>query len=557
MSKKELIKQKIQDEKQKLKDNTDKVKDKVMANRSAEILSVFAKHNFYVNGFDPRELRTTLEDLGPTYVKIGQIMSSRSDILPQSYCKELEKLRTHVEPLEASVVRQVIEEETGKKIEELYSEFRDDPLGSASIAQAHFGVLLDGTKVVTKVQRPNIAEMMRKDFVQLRKLASAVNIATDADEAGSTVDFMSVISELEKVTNEELDFRVEADNTRTFREQCIVDDREITCPRIIDDISTERILTMTFVDGCTVADRETIDAAGWDRVEIGKAIIDNYMHQVLDVGIFHGDPHQGNIMVTNGVPCWIDFGMIGRLSDKQLGVLEEMLSAVLKKDPETLTDACLAVGEVRGKVNKAKLTEDISALLERYASFKSLTELDLGHVLSDLTATMKEHHIAMPGGYTMLARSLITIEGVIKDLCPELNVLEFLSKKMIARARANFDLREKVGEVLKELADTGTKAVHLPGTVFSVLQSLSKGRLKINFELTGYEEVLKKTNFTVKNVLLAVFSCVLFSGSCRLCTTNIKPEIDGVPVVAIIGFVISIALAIFTIYSFSKRKEDQ
>lgn len=543
---------------EKTKENvTDKVKDKVMANRSAEILSVFAKHNFYVNGFDPRELRTTLEDLGPTYVKIGQIMSSRSDILPEDYCRELEKLRAHVEPLDASVVKKVIEEETGKSIAELYSEFRDEPIGSASIAQAHYGVLLDGTKVVTKVQRPNVAEMMRKDFVQLKKLASAVNIATDADEAGRSVDFMSVISELERVTNEELDFRIEANNTREFREQCITDDNEITCPQIIDSISTERILTMTFVDGCTVADRDTIDAAGWDRVRIGKAIIENYMHQVLDAGLFHGDPHQGNIMVTNGVPCWIDFGMIGRLTDRMIDVLQEMLTAVLKKDPETLTDACLAVGEVHGKVNKAKLSDDIGALLERYASFKSLTDLDLGHVLSDLTKTMAEYRITMPGEYTMLARSLITIEGVIKDLCPELNVLEFLSKNMIARARANFDLRKKVGEVLKGIADTGTKAVHLPGTLFTVLQSLSKGRLKINFELTGYEEVMKRINFTVKNVLLAVFSCVLFSGSCRLCTTNIKPAIDGVPVVALAGFVISIALAIFTIYSFSKRKDDQ
>ena len=546
------------DKLKKIKDEvTDKVKDKVMANRSAEILSVFAKHNFYVNGFDPRELRTTLEDLGPTYVKIGQIMSSRSDILPENYCKELEKLRTQVDPLDAAEIKRVIEEETGKKIEELYSEFRDEPLGSASIAQAHYGVLLDGTKVVTKVQRPNVADMMRKDFVQLKKLASAVNIATDADEAETSVDFMSVIRELEKVTEEELDFRVEAENTRLFRDRCIDDDGEITCPRIIDEISTEKILTMTFVDGCTVADRETIDAAGWDRVRIGEAIIDNYMHQVLDVGVFHGDPHQGNIMVTNGVPCWIDFGMIGKLTDKQLDVLQEMLTAVLKKDTETLTDASLAVGEVRGKVNKAKLSDDINALLERYASFKSLTELDLGRLLSDLTKTMGEHHIAMPGEYTMLARSLITIEGVIKDLCPELNVLDFLSQKMIARARANFSLRSKVGEILKELSDTGSKAIHLPGTIFTVMQSLSKGRLKINFELTGYDEVLGRIDFTVKNVLLAAFSCVLFSGSCRLCTTDIKPEIDGVPVVALAGFVISVAMAIFTVYNLSRKKKDQ
>ena len=186
--------------------------------RSIEILGVFAKHNYYVNGFTPSELRTTLEDLGPTYVKIGQIMSSRTDILPESYCRELEKLRSDVKPLPASEARRVIEEETGQKIEDLYSEFRDEPLGSASIAQAHYGVLKDGTRVVTKVQRPKIASMMRRDFAMLKKLANAVNIAGEADDETQVVDLKAVISEFEKVSNEELDFRIEANNTRTFKE---------------------------------------------------------------------------------------------------------------------------------------------------------------------------------------------------------------------------------------------------------------------------------------------------------------------------------------------------
>ena len=143
--------------------------------RAAVILGIFAKHNFYANGLTPYELRTTLEDLGPTYVKIGQIMSSRTDLLPKAYCTELEKLRSSVQPLPAETVRAVIESESGKAIDEIYSEFRDKPLGSASIAQAHYGVLRDGTKVVTKVQRPGIAEMMRDDFVLLKKLAEVCN----------------------------------------------------------------------------------------------------------------------------------------------------------------------------------------------------------------------------------------------------------------------------------------------------------------------------------------------------------------------------------------------
>ena len=225
----------------------EELKDKT---RSAEILGVFAKHNFYVNGFTPEELRTTLEDLGPTYVKIGQIMSSRTDMLPESYCKELEKLRTEVKPLDAAIARQVIEQETGRHIDEIYAEFRDEPLGSASIAQAHYGVLLDGTRVVTKVQRPHIADMMRKDFVLLKRLAGMIGAAS---QSGGVVDLKSVLSELEKVTEEELDFRVEAENTRKFRAECLSDHSVISCHTIIDDLTTERILTMTFVDGYSIS----------------------------------------------------------------------------------------------------------------------------------------------------------------------------------------------------------------------------------------------------------------------------------------------------------------
>ena len=190
--------------------------------RGAEILAVFAKHNFYANGFTPEELRTTLEDLGPTYVKIGQIMSSRVDMLPERYCKELEKLRQNVKELDPELARAVIEQETGKKIDEIYQEFRDKPLGSASIGQAHYAVLKDGTKVVTKVQRPLIADMMRKDFVLLKKLGKTINMISDTDDdSEQMIDLVSVIDELEKVTNEELDFRVEAENTRFFKENCI------------------------------------------------------------------------------------------------------------------------------------------------------------------------------------------------------------------------------------------------------------------------------------------------------------------------------------------------
>lgn len=531
-----------------------KVKENLKdSRRSAEILGVFARHNFYVNGFTPEELRTTLEDLGPTYIKIGQIMSSRFDLLPEAYCRELEKLRSDVSPLDPEFVREVILRETGKCMGEIYREFHDEPLGAASIAQAHYGVLLDGTKVVTKVQRPMVADMMRKDFILLKKLAGMIGMAGEADETQSTIDFGAVIRELEKVTEEELDFRIEADNTRKFRELCIEDEIIVSCPEIIDELTTERMLTMTYVDGYSISHADRVDADGYDRKAIGEALLSNYLHQVLDAGVFHGDPHQGNIMISDGVPYWIDFGMMGRISDERISNIQDLVLALFQQDTEALTNAVLALGKINGKINKAKLTDDVDGLIAKYMSAKNPLNIDAGILLSDVTDILKAHRISVPGELTMLIRSLVTLEGVLVSFCPELNFFDYLVKKLIQRAKENFDVKEQLTAALESLAVNGLRAARLPGLASDVLRNLVKGRLKISFELTGYEEPLRLLGETLRYVILAVFACVLFSGSCTLCTTGIQPQANGVPVVAMIGFIVSIAMASFTIKGMVKR----
>ena len=522
--------------------------------RSAEIFGVFAKHKFYVNGFTPEEMKTTLEDLGPTYVKIGQIMSSRTDLLPEAYCRELSGLRARVNPLDPAVARSVIERETGKKIDELFREFRDEPLGSASIAQAHYAVTKDGTPVVVKVQRPLVAETMREDFVLLKKIASLVNVTRDTESLSDLVDLKSVIRELEKVTEEELDFRVEAANARLFRENCIEDPAVVSCPGIIDGMSTEKILTMTYVDGYPVGDGERIERDGYDRVAVGKAILENYMHQVLDVGIFHGDPHPGNILFAGGVPTWIDFGMIGRVSEQYLSTFQDIVFALLEKDAEELTNAALNIGIAPKTLNKARLVEDVEAFVDKYTSVKDLARLDVSAALTDLIDVMNAHHISMPGEYTMLMRSLVTIEGTMETLCPELDLFDFLAKKMIRRAREGLNLKESLLSAVETLASSGRKAVRLPAMAFGILRNLSKGKLKINLELNGNEDFIRDLNALVRSSLLVVFSAVLFSGAVRLATTAIEPRINGIPLVSLLGFVVAVAMAVYAFLRMTKLK---
>ena len=533
-----------------------KAMEKAKKTRAAEILAIFAKHNFYAGGFTPVELRTTLEDLGPTYVKIGQIMSSRVDVLPESYCKELENLRQNVKELDPEIARAVIEQETGKKIDELFLEFRDKPLGSASIGQAHFAILKDGTPVVAKVQRPLVAEMMREDFKLLKKLAGIVNTVSEADEdSEQMVDLLSVIEELEKVEDEELDFRVEAENTRFFKENCIDDEEKITCPTVIDELTTERLFTMTFVDGYSISKRDRLIEQGYDPVKIGSVILDNYLHQVLDVGTFHGDPHQGNIMVSHGKPVWIDFGMIGRITDADVNLIQSLILSLIEQDMDALVNAIMSMGASSPQTNRSKLVEDADVMFEKYMNVTNLNELDLSVLLTEITDLAAKHHISMPGKYTMLVRSIATIEGVLEQLCPELNLFQQITDRLLERMKKNFDVNQELLNAGKDVLELSKKVSKMPGLAYDALNNAVKGRLKLQFELTGYEEILKSLNDTTRSVVLALFACVLFIGSCILSTADIHPKTpDGQPLVAAAGLIFSIALAVFTIKHMTKKK---
>lgn len=517
--------------------------------RSAEIFAVFAAHNFYADGFTPEELRTTLEDLGPTYVKIGQIMSSRVDLLPESYCKELEKLRQNVKELDPALARAVIEQETGRKIEDIYSEFRDEPIGSASIGQAHYGVLKDGTKVVTKVQRPFIAELMAKDFILLKNLAKGLNVISEGNEnKDDMIDLLSVIEELEKVTNEELDFRVEAQNTRFFKENCIDDEEVISCPTVIEELTSERLFTMTFVDGCSISKKEKLEAEGCDLMEIGHAIIDNYAHQVLDIGTFHADPHQGNIMVSNKKPYWIDFGMIGHLTQGDISVIQQFILSLLEMDVDSFVNALTSLGAASAKTNRNKLVEDLDVFMSKYMNVTSVADLNMTVLFDEIVTLADRHHISLPGRFTMLVRSIATIEGVIEELCPELNLFEIISKKLMDRAKETFDLGQTLLTAGKDALELGKKAARIPVLAFDTLSNLVKGRMKINLELTGYDELLKRTENIVRYIIYAMFSCVLFFGSCILATADIQPKTEGgTPLIAVVGILFSIVLGIYTV----------
>ena len=356
--------------------------------RLEEILSVIRKHNLVKNGLTPEILRHILEDLGPTFLKIGQIMSSRGDFLPTEYCEELELLRADVKPLDIDTIKKEIENELGAPIDKLFKSIDEKPLGSASIAQVHAAILPDGRKVVIKVQRPYVADMMMKDFALLSKAARMAKISP----VNQTVDFDMLVQELKEVSINELDFRIEAETTMEFARN-MEGIKYVTCPIIEEAYTTQRVMTMSFVDGFSIGNREKLDKEGYDRKEVATKLVNNFLKQVLDDGLFHADPHQGNLEILNGKIVWLDWGMVGRFGQKEQNILKTAITAVVQKDVNLMKNAVLSLGKPTKEINHPALFNDIDDVMERYCSM-SLEDMDIGEpqILLQILRSKSLHH---------------------------------------------------------------------------------------------------------------------------------------------------------------------
>lgn len=366
---------------------------------------------------------------------------------------------------------------------------------------------------------------------------------------------MTIIEEFEKVTKEELDFRIEAANTKYFRD-VVLTEGPVTCPRVIDELTTERIFTMTYVDGCSVSKKEKLAEQGITPEDAGRDIIGSYVHQVFDVGIFHADPHQGNIMVSGGKDHWIDFGMIGQITEADMNALQNLVIGLLKGDVDSMADSILAIGKSSADTDRNKLKDDMEYMCAKYMNVSSLSDIDFSAMLGEVCDLGDKHHIEMPGRYTMLVRSFLTIEGVLEQLCPELNLFDIISDKLMERMKKSFDLEQEVLALGKGILDVGQKVSKIPQLCADTLSDIMKGRLKINLELTGYEELISQLNSKIDDLILVIVACVLFSGGCRLCQTEIQPMTSiGVPLFAVVILLAGISLLIYALKRVFRKKK--
>jgi len=526
--------------------------EKTNGKRMKKILSILVKQDI-TKGLTPEKLRLILEDLGPTFVKVGQILSMRQDILPREYCKELEKLRSQVKPMAYETVMGVVEDEYSRSMVEIFREFNSEPLGSASIAQVHAAVLKDGSKVVVKIQRPGIYDVMAQDIVLLQRAVGILNIASGM---GNVVDFRMILDEIWNTAKLEMDFLNEAENAHRFFE-LNRDINYVSCPLIYDEYTTSKVLIMEYIEGIEIDQTVALAAAGYDLKEIGKKLAESFVKQIIDDGFFQADPHPGNIIIRNGQIIWIDLGMMGTLSKHDMGLFRRSVKALAVGDIESLEGVILSLGVHKGpRINHSKLYEDIDMMLQEYGT-EDLCNVNIGRMMEEMMRIAGDNHIAMPSGISMLSRGVITIEGVISVVTPEINIVNIMTNHMTGQEFKNFDLEKFIETNGRRLLISGEKAIDIPGQFSDLLRQTNKGQLKVNLELLGSEEPLAEVDKMVNKIVICVITAALLISSSFIATTDMNPQILGIPALGVIGYLGAMILGGNLIYSISKKKKQR
>jgi ubiquinone biosynthesis protein len=417
--------------------------------------------------------RQLLADLGPTFIKLGQILSSRPDLLPAHWVEELATLQDDCPPMPLAEVRREIERGLGRPVAELFASLDDEPLASASIAQVHRAVTHGGEKVAVKVQRPDARARIEADLSLLYELAHLLEAVVE--ETGVTTP-SGVIEEFDRTIHEELDFGHEARNAQLMAQASTGRDM-VVIPKVHAALSCPTVLTLDFVEGVKISDIRT--DAGYDLEQVARNVIEASFRQIFQDGLFHGDPHPGNILVLpDNRIALLDFGLVGRLSRQQQEALVTLMVSVALRDPETVARVLARIGVAEAHTSIADLRGDVNGILERYLGLK-LDQIRTSTLLRELLDLSVRHKIRIPKQYATLAKASMTIEGIVRRLHPKLDVLEvglpYAKELLLAR----FNPGDASTVVMRSLLKLQSLADDLPTQLAQILQDLESGKFRV------------------------------------------------------------------------------
>jgi ubiquinone biosynthesis protein len=423
-------------------------------------------------------LRVTLQDLGPSFIKLGQIVSTRADLLPPEVISELKKLQDDVPPMPIAEVRATIEETLGSPVDEVYRGFEEKPLACASIGQVHRARLPQGdgeTDVVVKVQRTRARETIERDLDLLYLLARLIERAIPESKIYSPV---GLVGEFDRSITTELDFTIEADNAEVFSKN-FAESAMVRFPRVYREVSGKKVLTLEYFAGKKI---DAAIAAGVSGKAIARRALQVIAQMVFEDGFFHADPHPGNVLILGEgeepILGLLDLGLVGRLTEEMRDRIVELMAAAIRTDTEAMADALLAIGRPRAKVDLPAFRAEVERIAQRYLG-KALREIEVSALIRDLVQGAVKFEIEMPTELTMMGKALMTVEGVGKEIDPELDVYAELRPYFLRLFMRRFHPDRLGRDLLRGMAQLGTTASNLPRQVHEILEDLRTGRLEV------------------------------------------------------------------------------
>lgn len=461
-------------------------------------------------------LRLMLQELGPTFVKLGQMASTRRDLLPEDIIFELEKLQDQVSPFSSQQVRQIIEEELGDDLENLYVEFDDKPLATASIGQVHIARLHTNERVAVKVQRPHIRPLVKTDLEILDDLA---RIMESRIERAKRYQLREIIEEFSKSLSLELDYQTEGRNSEKISRPSS-EDETIKVPRVYWSHTTAKVLTMEYINGVKVNNLSRLEEEGYNRKVIAERIAHSMLHQILIEGFFHGDPHPGNIVILPGDRIvWMDFGMVGRLSANMQNQFALLALSMKSGSTNGIIKAISEMGVIPFDTNMSALQVDIAELRERYYDVP-LSQISLGGAVTDLLAVAYKHQIMIPAELTMLAKALLTVEALVEMLDPDfsiMNAAEPFGKQLL---KERYNPKKIAANAWEHLTEYTEILADLPKKLREVASTIQKGKMRLeitipelNIFLNKMDRISNRLSFAIVVLAFSIIMVGLIIGS--------------------------------------------
>lgn len=491
-------------------------------------------------------LRYMLQELGPTYIKFGQILASRGDLLPYDWTRELAKLQDQVPPFPFNEARKVVEKELGKPIEQIFFEFSEEPIAAASIGQVHQARLLDMTPVMVKVQRPKIVHRVQSDIEIIREIARLIESRISW---GKRYGIVAVFDEFAHALELEMDYHNEATNADRLRRQ-LAAVTHVHVPHIYWNLTTEKILTMEAIDGIKINDVEALDAAGVDREEMARVFIQCLFHQILVDGFFHSDPHPGNLLICppKETLVFLDLGQMGRLLPEQLLQLSDLIQAIMRRDSLDVTRILLTIGTPYKKIDEHALRKNADYIINRYLD-TSLDRIYFSTFCAEILGMINNYGLRLPSEFTMGIKAIIQGEEIARALDPDIKIIDVirgvyqqLIKNMLNPANVFDMFRDGMREVVR-LRDV------LPRAVESIVKQLESGSLTITLQIPEFINITSSLMIIINRLVTGIILVGMFIGAALLLNTPVMVGWGFLRYLGVICFFLAMVFGLILVIS--------